>query len=174
MICLWIHLKIESKKAKEDSKYAHRSGIQFLSLVYHLQSPKYMARIKGKICYFAVKWFCKQGGKQVCYIQKYSRLRCLLRVNVKLVWQYSKNQNQYNKRGFFIFIFTYNFFSKVLLLAGVDFEPTFIHCFCFLERARNLNGYLSQLCFWLHPKRVPSWRESICYLFSRQLPKINI
>ena len=138
-----------------------------------------MYRSGQKTHYRAYVW-CHQKSRSTfliklrLYIQKYSRLRCLLRVNVKLGWQYSKNQNQYNKRGFFIFIFTYNFFSKVLLLAGVDFEPTFIHCFCFLERARNLNGYLSQLCFWLHPKRVPSWRESICYLFSRQLPKINI
>ena len=64
------YLRIKSKKAEEDSKYAHRSGIQFLSLVYHLQSPKYMARIKGKICYFAVKRFCKQGEKHVGYIQR--------------------------------------------------------------------------------------------------------
>ena len=70
LFCLWILLEGKSKKAKGDSKYAHRSGIQFLSLVYHLQSPKYMARIKGKICYFAVKRFCKQGGKQVGYIQR--------------------------------------------------------------------------------------------------------
>ena len=44
-----------------------------------------------------------------------------------LVWQYSTNQNQYNKGRFKV--------MNSYLQQWYNFEPTFIHCFCFLERA---------------------------------------